>query len=62
MASNGSASSHITLNNGRQMPVVGLGTWQAAPGVVGAAVDAAVRVSRLPCSRSRAYCDAEFVM
>ncbi|BBN17607.1 protein MpTPS-like1 [Marchantia polymorpha subsp. ruderalis] len=43
MASNGSASSHITLNNGRQMPVVGLGTWQAAPGVVGAAVDAAVR-------------------
>ncbi|KAG6547120.1 hypothetical protein Mapa_011372 [Marchantia paleacea] len=43
MASNRSASSHFTLNNGHQMPVVGLGTWQAAPGVVGAAVEAAVR-------------------
>lgn len=32
------------LNTGAKIPSVGLGTWQAAPGVVGDAVAAAVKV------------------
>ncbi|CAI0427300.1 unnamed protein product [Linum tenue] len=32
------------LNTGASIPAVGLGTWQAAPGLVGAAVEAAVKV------------------
>ncbi|VAH12395.1 unnamed protein product [Triticum turgidum subsp. durum] len=34
---------HFLLNTGNRMPSVGLGTWQADPGVVGAAVYAAVK-------------------
>lgn len=33
----------ITLNNGLQMPLVGLGTWKSKPGEVKAAVKAAVK-------------------
>ena len=33
----------ITLNDGRQMPQVGLGTWKSKPGEVKAAVKAAVK-------------------
>ena len=47
-ASSSSASSSTlmtTLNTGHTMPLVGLGTWQAARGVVGRAVaDALVGV------------------
>ncbi|XP_051206988.1 aldo-keto reductase family 4 member C10 [Lolium perenne] len=34
---------HLVLNTGAKIPSVGLGTWQAAPGVVGDAVYAAVK-------------------
>ncbi|KAL1522888.1 hypothetical protein AB1Y20_017853 [Prymnesium parvum] len=33
----------VTLNDGRKMPLVGLGTWKSAPGEVKTAVKAAVR-------------------
>mmetsp|Transcript_41555 Transcript_41555/g.130600 ORF Transcript_41555/g.130600 Transcript_41555/m.130600 type:complete len:384 (-) Transcript_41555:76-1227(-) len=33
----------LTLNSGNAMPLIGLGTWEAAPGEVGAAVQAAIR-------------------
>ena len=33
------------LNTGAKIPTVGLGTWQAEPGVVGQAVIAAVKVT-----------------
>lgn len=32
------------LNTGAKIPSVGLGTWQAEPGVVGDAVTAAIKV------------------
>lgn len=32
------------LNTGAKIPSVGLGTWQASPGIVGDAVAAAVKV------------------
>lgn len=32
-----------TLNNGKKMPALGLGTWQAEPGEVGRAVEAALK-------------------
>lgn len=35
------ATETFTLNNGAKIPAVGLGTWKAAPGEVGAAVRAA---------------------
>lgn len=35
----------FVLNTGAKMPLVGLGTWQAEPGVVGQAVEAAINVS-----------------
>jgi diketogulonate reductase-like aldo/keto reductase len=34
----------FVLNTGAKIPSVGLGTWQAEPGVVGNAVYAAVKV------------------
>lgn len=33
------------LNTGAKIPSVGLGTWQADPGVVGQAIDIAVKVN-----------------
>ncbi|KAI1437873.1 Aldo/keto reductase-like protein [Xylaria sp. CBS 124048] len=38
------APSTFKLNNGMEMPAVGFGTWQAAPGVVAAAVTYALKV------------------
>ncbi|XP_078179155.1 aldo-keto reductase family 4 member C10-like [Carex rostrata] len=38
-----SVVSYFTLNTGAKIPSVGLGTWQAAPGLVGDAVFAAVK-------------------
>lgn len=35
---------HFDLNTGAKIPSVGLGTWNAEPGVVGQAVIAAVKV------------------
>ncbi len=33
-----------TLNNGQKIPVLGLGTWRGAEGVVGSAVETALKV------------------
>jgi len=33
----------LTLNTGAKIPTVGFGTWQAKPGEVGAAVEAALQ-------------------
>ena len=35
---------HLTLSTGAQMPVVGLGTWKAGPGVVCSVVYEAIKV------------------
>ncbi|KAL3683839.1 hypothetical protein R1sor_001861 [Riccia sorocarpa] len=43
MSSLAMASTHVKLNTGHKMPIIGLGTWQAEPGVVGGAVEAAIR-------------------
>ena len=45
MASDADALS-IKLSTGQAMPLIGLGTWQAAPGEVGDAVGAEVRLRR----------------
>ena len=34
----------VRLNTGADMPVVGLGTWQSAPGPVEKAVEAALKL------------------
>ena len=34
----------VTLNNGKTMPVLGLGTWKSAPGEVARAVEHALKV------------------
>jgi len=36
-------STSVTLNNGRIMPLVGLGTWKSKPGEVKAAVLTAIQ-------------------
>ncbi|KAF8703861.1 hypothetical protein HU200_031957 [Digitaria exilis] len=43
-------ASYFVLNNGAKIPSVGLGTWQADPGLVGDAVYAAVKAHRLRSS------------
>ncbi len=38
------SDTHVILNNGNRMPVIGLGTWNSEPGEVQAAVEAAIKV------------------
>jgi hypothetical protein len=39
---------HFVLNTGAKIPTVGLGTWQAEPGVVADAIYTAIKVRRRP--------------
>ena len=43
MSSDNNACSSVKLPSGASMPMVGLGTWQSAPGEVKAAVEAAIK-------------------
>lgn len=43
------AMPQFKLNTGASIPAVGLGTWQAEPGVVGEAVKQAIKVRSFSC-------------
>lgn len=40
---------YFELNTGAKIPSVGLGTWQSEPGLVGQAVELAIKVSVCVC-------------
>lgn len=42
---------YFDLNTGAKIPSVGLGTWQSEPGVVGQAVETAIKVCGCVCAR-----------
>jgi diketogulonate reductase-like aldo/keto reductase len=55
MSPGSTATTTLRLNTGRDMPLVGLGTWQAPRGVVGAAVADALRAGYTHVDCAAAY-------
>lgn len=54
-AATATAIPNVTLHNGAKMPVIGFGTWEAAPGEVGAAVKAAIAAGYRHLDFARVY-------